>query len=86
MGTVIFVWLACAVLCAVVAQKKRLNVAKWLLIGVVFGFFGLLAVMVATPTGGAVWSAGGGDSGGDSGCGGGDSDSSGCGGGCGGGD
>jgi hypothetical protein len=49
METFIVIWLACGVLCAVVAGWKCRSAGLWLLAGVAFGVFALVAVLAAPP-------------------------------------
>lgn len=85
MTTFIIIWMLCAIPAAVIAHSKKLNVVAWLILGAVFGVFGVIAVLWQAPRT-SVWWAGG-HRGGGSYCGGGDGcgDGGGCGSGCGGG-
>jgi uncharacterized membrane protein YgcG len=82
MTTFIVIWLVCGFIAAAIAHSKKLNVAAWLLIGAVLGFFAIVLVLfqAAPPQSPSVWSSGR-----DSGSGGGYGGHWGGGGGCGGG-
>lgn len=81
MTTFIVIWMLCAIPAAFIAHSKKLNVVAWLILGAVFGVFGVIAVLWQAP-GTSVWWAGG-NTGGGSYHGGGDGcgDGGGCGGG-----
>jgi len=44
MFLLIFIWVACAVLCAIVAKEKDYVPVAWFFGGLFFGFFALIAV------------------------------------------
>jgi hypothetical protein len=46
---IIGVWIACAFIAYKQAQKKGLNTALWAILGLVFGFFGVIASLIARP-------------------------------------
>lgn len=46
MTLVLVAWLLCGILSAVIASSKNLNVALWAVVGLLFGVFGLLIVLV----------------------------------------
>jgi hypothetical protein len=43
---VLLVWVACAAFCYSQAQKKNLNVGLWTVLGLLFGFFAVIGVLV----------------------------------------
>lgn len=46
MGLFVFVWFACAILAALAANKRGRSGGAWFLLGLIFGVFALLAVLV----------------------------------------
>jgi hypothetical protein len=46
---VLIVWVLCSVLCGVVASQKKLNVALWAFLGLIFGLFAVVGVFVQKP-------------------------------------
>ena len=45
----LIIWVLCAVLCGVVANQKKLNVALWSVLGLLFGVFAVIGVFVQKP-------------------------------------
>ncbi len=43
---IILIWFAFAILTGLAAKKRNRNAGGWFLIGLVFGIFGLIAVLV----------------------------------------
>ena len=39
-----FIWVACAFICAGLAQNKKRNILLWGGLGVLFGFFSVIAI------------------------------------------
>lgn len=46
---VIAIWVLCAFIAYGQAKKKGLNAGLWALIGLIFGFFGVIASLIARP-------------------------------------
>ena len=46
---ILLVWVACAAICNSQAKKKNLNVGLWTFIGLLFGVFGVIGVLVVSP-------------------------------------
>jgi len=44
---VILAWVLCAAICYSQATKKGLNVGLWTVIGLLFGIFGVIGVLIA---------------------------------------
>ena len=44
-----FIWVVCGLVCAFIASEKKRNVGGWLVIGLVFGLLGLVAI-AAVPS------------------------------------
>jgi hypothetical protein len=51
---ILLVWVACAALCYSQAKKKNLNVGLWTFLGLFFGLFAVIAVLVVSPKGSSV--------------------------------
>ena len=51
MTIVVVAWLLSAILCAIIAQSKGLNVGSWALGGLVFGIFAVVVVALTRPAG-----------------------------------
>ena len=50
---ILLVWVACAAICYSQAKKKNLSVGLWTFLGLLFGVFAVIGVMVASPKAGA---------------------------------
>jgi glycerol uptake facilitator-like aquaporin len=46
---VLLVWVGCAAICYSQAKKKNLNVGLWTVLGLLFGFFAVIGVLVSQP-------------------------------------
>jgi hypothetical protein len=46
---ILLVWVACAAICYSQAKKKNLSVGLWTFLGLFFGVFAVIGVLVASP-------------------------------------
>jgi glycerol uptake facilitator-like aquaporin len=46
---VLLIWAGCAAICYSQAKKKNLNVGLWTFLGLFFGVFAVIGVLVASP-------------------------------------
>jgi glycerol uptake facilitator-like aquaporin len=46
---ILLVWVGCSALCYSQAKKKNLNAGLWAVLGLLFGFFAVIGVLVASP-------------------------------------